>query len=231
MATRLDIGEQEQLDQLKDFWKAYGNLITWVLILALGGFAAFNGWQWLQRDRAQKAAVLYDQLDKAVQAGDAERTTRVFTDLKERYGSTTYAEQAGLAAAKLLFGKGQLDAARVNLQWVAENANQGEYRVIASLRLAGLLLDEKKYDEALKQLPADAPPAFAGLVADRRGDILNAQGKTEEAKAAYRTAWEVLPPTIDYRRLVEAKLTALGAPPNAGVPVLIPAPVPGGASQ
>ncbi|MBA3624820.1 MAG: tetratricopeptide repeat protein, partial [Methylibium sp.] len=123
MATRLDIGEQEQLDQLKDFWKAYGNLITWVLILALGGFAAFNGWQWLQRDRAQKAAVLYEQLDKAVQAGDAERTTRVFTDLRERYGSTTYAEQAGLAAAKLLFGKGQLDAARANLQWVAENAN------------------------------------------------------------------------------------------------------------
>lgn len=231
MATRLDLGEQEQLDQLKDFWKAYGNLITWVLILALGGFAAFNGWQWLQRDRAQKAAVLYDQLDKAIQAGDAERTTRVATDIKERYGSTTYAEQAGLAAAKLLFEKGQLDAARANLQWVAENAKQGEYRVIASLRLAGLALDEKKYDEALKHLPADPTPAFAGLVADRRGDVFKAQGKTEEAKAAYRAAWEALPPTVEYRRLVEAKLTALGAPPNAAVPVLIPASAPRGASQ
>lgn len=231
MATRLDLGEQEQLDQLKDFWKAYGNLITWVLILALGGFAAFNGWQWLQRDRAQKAAVLYEQLDKAIQAGDAERTTRVVTDIKERYGSTTYAEQAGLAAAKLLFEKGQLDAARANLQWVAENAKQAEYRIIASLRLAGLLLDEKKYDEALKQLPNDAPPAFAGLVADRRGDVLQAQGKTDEAKAAYRAAWEALPPTVEYRRLVEAKLTALGAPPNAAVPVLVPASAPSGASQ
>lgn len=231
MATRLDLGEQEQLDQLKDFWKTYGNLITWVLILALGGFAAFNGWQWLQRDRAQKAAVLYDELDKAVKAGDAERTTRVFTDIRERYGSTTYAEQAGLAAAKLLFGKGQLDAARANLEWVVENASQSEYRTIAGLRLAGLLLDEKKYDEALKQLPADASPAFAGLVADRRGDILHAQGKTEEAKAAYRAAWEALSPTVDYRRLVDAKLTALGAPPSAAVPALIPASMPGGASQ
>lgn len=231
MATRLDIGEQEQLDQLKDFWKAYGNLITWVLIIALGGFAAFNGWQWWQRDRAHKAAVLYDELDKAVKAGDAERTTRVFGDIRERYGSTTYAEQAGLAAAKLLFEKGQIDAARANLEWVAANAAQSEYRLIARLRLAGVLLDQKKYDEALAQLPADAPPAFAGLVADRRGDILQAQGKAEEAKAAYRVAWEALPPTTEYRRLVDAKLTALGAPPGAAVPVLVPAPAPAGASR
>lgn len=231
MATRLDLGEQEQLDQLKDFWKQYGNLITWVLILALGGFAAFNGWQWLQRDRAQKAAVLYDELDKAVKAGDADRVERVATDVKERFGSTTYAEQAGLAAAKLLFEKGRADAARANLQWVADNASQDEYQVIASLRLAGLLLDEKKYEEALAQLPADAPPAFVGLVADRRGDILHAQGKPEEAKAAYRTAWEALPPSIDYRRLVDAKLTALGAAPTPAVPALVPASAPDGASQ
>jgi predicted negative regulator of RcsB-dependent stress response len=231
MATRLDLGEQEQLDQLKHFWKEYGNLITWVLILALGGFAAFNGWQWLQRDRAQKAAVLYDELDKAVKGGDAERATRVFTDIRESYGSTTYAEQGGLAAAKLLAEKGQLEAARANLDWVAGNASQPEYRIIASLRLAGLLLDEKKYDEALKRLPADPPAEFAGLANDRRGDILKAQGKTEEAKSAYRAAWDALSPTVDYRRLVEAKLTALGASPIPAVPALLPASAPSGASQ
>lgn len=227
MATRLDLGEQEQLDQIKHFWKEYGNLITWVLILALGGFAAFNGYQWWQRDRAQKAAVLYDELDKAVQAGDADRTARVFADMRERYGSTSYAEQAGLLSAKLLFEKGRSDAARANLEWVATYAKQDAYQTIAKLRLAGVLLDERKYEEALKQLPADPPPSFAGLVSDRRGDILLAQGKKEEAQVAYRTAWEALPPTIDYRRLVEAKLTSLGAPPTPAVPRLLPASAPG----
>lgn len=232
MATRLDLNEQEQLDQIKHFWKEYGNLITWVLILALSGFAAFNGWQWWQRDRAQKAAVLYEELDKAVQAGDADRSARVFADMQDRYGSTTYAEQAGLLSAKLLFEKGRTDAARANLEWVAANAKQAEYQTIASLRLAGLLLDEKKYDEALKRLPADPSPAFAGLVADRRGDILLAQGKKAEAQAAYRAAWEALPPTVDYRRLVDAKLTALGAPPATVVPRLLPASAPvAGASR
>ena len=54
MATHLDLEEQEQLDQVKHFWKRYGNLITWVLIVVMGSFAAWNGWNWWQRDQAVK---------------------------------------------------------------------------------------------------------------------------------------------------------------------------------
>lgn len=210
MATRLDLGEQEQLDALKDFWKQYGNLITWALVLVLGGIAAFQGWQRYQADRGAKASVLFEELDKAVIAGDVERTARVFADMKERYPSTTFAGQAGLLAAKLQFDQGQAEASRVSLEWVASNAGDAEYRVIAKLRLAGLLLDAKLFDAALAQLPIDAPKAFEALVADRRGDILQAQGKLDEARAAYRVAYDAMAPTLDYRRVVDAKLTALG---------------------
>jgi predicted negative regulator of RcsB-dependent stress response len=220
MATHLDLQEQEQLDSVKHFWKQYGNLITWVLIIALGGFAAFNGWQWMQRDRSVKASVLFDELDKAVIAGDTDKTARVFADMKERYGSTAFAGQAGLLAAKAQFEKGQNDAARASLEWVIGNASDKEYAVLARLRLAGVLLDEKKFDEALKALPTDPPPSFAGLAADRRGDILTAQGKAEEARAAYQAAFDAMEPTLDYRRLVEAKLTALGAAPET--PTTVP---------
>ena len=224
MATALNSSEQEQLDQLKDFWKQYGNLITWVLILALGGFAAFQGWQRYQDSQATKAAVLYDELDKAVQALDADKAARVFGDIKERYPSTTYAAQAGLLAARLQFDLERKDAARASLEWVAGQAAEKEYRLVAQLRLAGMLLDEKKFDEALKLLPADAPPAFAALVADRRGDILFAQGKTDEARAAFQAAYDAMDPTLDYRRLLDAKLTALGGAAAA-------APVAAGASK
>lgn len=213
MATHLDFEEQEQLDQLKDFWKKYGNLITWVVILALGGYAAWMGWNNWSRDQSAKAGVLFEELEKATQAGDVDKAARVFSDMKERFGRTGYAQQSALITAKLQHDKGQVDAARASLVWASESANETEYRAVARLRLAGLLLDEKKYDDALKQLDGASSPEFAGLVADRRGDVLSAQGKKDEAKAAYLQAWKAIDDTVEYRRIVEAKLAALGAAP------------------
>lgn len=215
MATQLDLQEQEQLDALKAFWKQYGNLITWLLILLLGAYAAWNGWNWWQRDQALKASAMYDALDQAAQAGDADKSARVFADLKERFPRTAYAQQAGLAAAKVQFDKGQLDAAKASLTWVADNAAEDEYRTIARLRLAALLAEAKQYDEALKQLDAAKASGFEALVADRRGDVLSAAGKKAEALAAYQAAWKTMDEKVEYRRLVEAKLTALGAAPAA----------------
>lgn len=213
MATQLDLQEQEQLDALKAFWKQYGNLITWTLTLALAAFAAWNGWNWYQREQAIKASVMHDEVDKAAAAGDVERAARIFTDLRERYPRTAYAQQAGLLLAKLQADKGKADEARAALAWVAENAIEDEYKTVARLRLAGLQLDAKQYDEALKQLDAAKAAGFEALVADRRGDVLLAQGKKAEAVAAYKTAYVGLPATLDYRRVVEAKLASLGAAP------------------
>jgi len=215
MATHLDLEEQEQLDQLKHFWKQYGNLITWVLIAVLGAYAAWTGWNWWQREQSVKAGAMFDELDKAAQAGDVERTARVFADLKDRYPRTAFTQQGGLLVARLQVEKGQADAARATLAWVGEHAVETEYQTLAHLRLAGVLMDQKKYDDAMKELDAASAKEFEALVADRRGDVLLAQGKKDAAKAAYQKAWSAMDPKVEYRRLVEAKLTALGAAPEA----------------
>jgi len=215
MATQLDLQEQEQLDALKAFWSKQGNLITWALVLVLGAFAAWNGWQWYQRDQAVKAGAMFDELDRAARAGDADRAGLVFTDLKARYPGTAFAQQGGLLAARTQFDKGQADAAMASLSWVADNALEDEMRTVARLRLAALQSDAKQYDEALRTLTAATSPGFEGLVADRRGDILLAQGKTDEARGAYQSAYKAMGEGVDYRRLIEAKLTALGAAPGA----------------
>jgi predicted negative regulator of RcsB-dependent stress response len=215
MATQLDLQEQEQLDALKAFWKTQGNLITWVLVLALGGFSAWNGWQYWQRDQAQNAGAMFEELDRAALAGDAEKAGRIFGDLKQRFPKTAFAEQAGLTTAKVQFAKGQADAAKASLTWVAENALEDELKTVARLRLAGLQLDAKQFDDALKTLDAAQGVEFEALVQDRRGDIYQAQGKMAEARAAYQRAWIALSDKSDYRRLVDAKLTALGAAPEA----------------
>jgi predicted negative regulator of RcsB-dependent stress response len=213
MANTLDLQEQEQLDELKAFWKQYGNLITWLITLCLLAFAGWNAWGWYQRDQAGKASTMFEELDKAASAGDAAKTALVFADLRSRFPSTTFAEQGGLLAAKVQYEKGQIDAAKSSLTWVADNAHEDEYRTIARLRLAGLQLDAKEYDAALKALDGAGAKEFAGLVADRRGDVLLAQGKKDEARTAYQASYKALGERIDYRRLVEAKLTALAAPP------------------
>jgi predicted negative regulator of RcsB-dependent stress response len=215
MATPLDLQEQEQLDALKAFWKQYGNLITWALIAALAVYAGLNAWKWWQREQSAKAGALYEQLQIAAQGGDAQRAGQVFGDLKERYPRTAFAEQGGLLAARVQFDRGQADAAKARLSWVAENAGEDEYKTVARLRLAGLLMQAKDYDAALKQLDAAKAPTFEALVADRRGDVLLAQGKAADARAAYQAAWKAMDDKLEYRRLIDAKLTALGAAPQA----------------
>jgi predicted negative regulator of RcsB-dependent stress response len=216
MAKHLDLEEQEQLDQLKHFWAKYGNLISWVLIVVLGGFAAYNGWNWWQRSQGAKAAVLYEEIDRAVQAKDLARVERVLGDLRSDFGGTTFAAQAGLLAGKAQFEAGQLDAARSALQAVLKDGKDAGLQAVARLRLASVELQAEKPEAALEVLQASVPPAFEPLLADRRGDVLLAQGKTEEAKAQYQAAWKGLDPRHELRRLVQVKLASLGVAVDAG---------------
>ena len=214
MANHLDLEEQEQLDQLKDFWKQYGNLITWVLILSLGAFVGYAWWNKNQAEQAAKAGVLYDELDQVAGAGDVDKTTRVAKDLTDNFPRTTYAAQGGLLAAKVQAEHDKLDAARASLEWVAANASEAEYKAIARLRLAGLLIDQKKFDEAGKTLAGEFPKEFEALAADRKGDLLQLQGKPADAIAAYQQAWKAMDKDVGYRKILSAKLTALGAAPD-----------------
>ena len=215
MAKHLDLEEQEQLDELKHFWKQYGNLITWSLIAVLSAFAAWNGFQYWQRTQSAQSAVMFDEIERAVQSGDTARTERALADMKDRFGGTVYAHQAGLLVAKAHMEKGNSEAARTALAWVAEKATEPGYQATAKLRLAGILIEKKSYDEAIQQLSGSFPKGFEGLVADRRGDILMMQGKKADAKTEYEKAWKALDERSDYRRLVEVKLNALGVDPMA----------------
>jgi predicted negative regulator of RcsB-dependent stress response len=217
--AHLDLEEQEQLDQLKHFWNQYGNLITWALIVVFGAVAAWNGWQYWQTRQATQAAALYDEVERAAEAGDAARVERAFGDMRDKYGSTTYAHQAGLVAAGVLADKGKPDAARGALAWVADKSPDEGYQAVARLRLASMLAGTKAYDDALKQLAGAFPDKqFEALAADRRGDIYRLQGKKAEAKAEYQKAWQGLDERNDYRRLVEVKLNALGVDPQPAKP-------------
>lgn len=214
MANQLDLEEQEQLDQLKHFWKQYGNAITWALIVVLGAFAGWNFYQYWQRSQASQAAAMYDEVERVVKSADTVKIDRVFADIKDRFASTTYAQQAGLLVAKQYYGAGNIEAAKSALSWVADKASDPGYQAIARLRLAGVLMESKAFDDALKQLSGSFPANFEALVADRKGDILLSQGKKKEAIAEYAKAYKSFDERTEYRRLVEVKLNSLGVDPQ-----------------
>ena len=216
MAKHLDLEEQEQLADLKHFWNRYGSVISWALIVIFSSIAAWNGYHYWQRSQAAQAAVMYDEVERAAVAGDMARLDRSLADMQERYGRTAYADQAAMLAARVYYDKGNLDASKGALGWVAAKASDKGYQSIAKLRLSGILLEAKDYVGALQQVSGTMPPAFAALAADRRGDILAAQDKKAEATAQYQIAFKEFDPQSEYRRLVEVKLNALGVDPVGG---------------
>lgn len=227
MAT-YDLEEQEQLAEMKAWWNQYGTLVTGLLLAAALGMAAWQGWNWYQREEAAKASLVFSSLQRAVLEQDIQKTKTAAGELLEKYSSSTYAPLGALTAGKMLFDTGDLKTAQLQYTWVVNNGKD-ELRDLARLRLANVLLDQKAYDEALKQL--DTPPGsdgFSHRFLETRGDILAAQGKVSEARKAYQQSLEKLTEvgkagsqrrgtlqsaeaTAPYRQMVQQKLDALGA--------------------
>jgi predicted negative regulator of RcsB-dependent stress response len=208
-----DLEEQEQLDELKAYWQQYGNLVLTILTLAFLAVAAYHGWNYYQRRQTAEASTVFSGLQRAQIAKDAKQVKELSGSILERYPGTYYAAMAGLIAAKSSYDAGDLKSAQAQLEWVTEHAKPDEFRDVARVRLIGLLLDQKDYDGALKQVDAGSggSPAFAARYADLKGDILVAQKKNAEAKTAYQAALNAIDPRqTEYRQYVQQKLDSVG---------------------
>ena len=146
-----DLEEQEQIDSIKTWWKMYGNLVSGVILAGSLAVIGWQGWNWYQRTQAAQASAIYGVLEQAVAARDAQRVKAAAGELAEKFGGTSYAALGALVAARQSFEAGDLKTAKAQLSWAADKGKD-EIKDLARLRLAAVLLDEKAYDEALKQL-------------------------------------------------------------------------------
>jgi predicted negative regulator of RcsB-dependent stress response len=214
MATHYDLQEQEQLAQIKHFWSRYGNLITWTLIAVLTAVAGWNGWNYWQRQQAIQAAAIMEELDRVAQTQDMDRLQRVWADMQAHGAKTLQAQHAGLMVAQASSQAGQPDLARQALQAVVQNSPDVALVAVARLRLASLELDHNNLDAAAAVLSASFPPEFEALQSDRLGDLHALNGQADNARQAYQTAWRLMSSDVEYRRIIEAKLNALGVNPS-----------------
>lgn len=206
-----DLEEQEQLDELKAWWKQHGTLIVSLILAAAAGFAGWQGWRWHQREQAAQASVLYDTVAKAVQAGDAKAMRDASGALVENYPRTLYASMGALVAARFYFDRNDAKNAKLQLQGVLERSPSEDFRDLARLRLAAILVEEKAYDEALKLLETKHGAAYDAQYAALKGDVLVAKNQTAEARTAYKLALEkVEKQDTAFRDSVRMRLESLG---------------------
>jgi len=204
-----DLEEQEQLDELKAWWKAYGKLVSNAVLGLLVVYAAYQGWQYYQGKQAVNASTEYQALqttdEKDVKAIQAKAAV-----IMDKYSATPYAGRAALFAAKANYSVNDAKSAKVQLEWAIKNAKETSVSAIASLQLANILAEEKDYQAALKLLDAKHDAGFDGLFSDLKGDVLVGLGKKAEAKAAYEQALIKLDAQGKYHALTQQKLEALG---------------------
>lgn len=207
----LDLHEQEQFEALKAWWHENSNQIIGALLIVVVAFGGWRGWQYYQHQQANEAATLYQQFMNQIESNDIKRVNDAAAAVMDKFASTAYAPRAALLAAQLNEHLKDVGRAKTQLQWVIDHAKEAGLKDVARLRMAAIQLDEKNYDGALNLLDAAHPSSFDGLYADLRGDVLNAQGKTDEARSAYKIAQEKTDSKSTYRNLIQMKLDALGA--------------------
>jgi predicted negative regulator of RcsB-dependent stress response len=205
-----DLEEQEKLDALKAWWNDNGRTVLLAVIAFLATVATVQGWRYYQRTQALEAATLYGQLLEGVQAKDVNKVQDLAAAILKEHAASGYATMAALTAARASVEAGNLAAAKGNLTWAADRAPDEATRDIARLRLAAVLMDEKRFEEALQQLDAKHSDRANALFAELKGDVLTAQGKVTEARVAYQAALGKLPLGSESRGVVQLKLDGLG---------------------
>jgi predicted negative regulator of RcsB-dependent stress response len=208
MAT-YDLEEQEQIDIIKTWWKHNGNTVIMAVTVFAVTVAGVQGWRHYQNGQTAKASMMFEGLQGVAKSADAKKTRETAGQIMEQYPGTAYAPRAALIAAKTNYDAGDAKSAKAQLQWATEHAKEDAVRDMARLRLAIVLLDEKNYADALKQVELQPNPAFIALFADLKGDILAAQGKNMEARSAYQSALDKIGAKSPYRELIQLKLDGL----------------------
>jgi predicted negative regulator of RcsB-dependent stress response len=209
MSGSYDFEEQERIAELKAWWEDNRWYVVGAIIAALVAFAGYRGWHYWTARQEEDSAAMYKPVADAAKGKDAKHLSESAQALVAKHPRSYYASESALVLAKTAFEAGNLDEARKQLEWAMANGVD-THRGVARMRLAAVLMDQKKYDDALKALDGNTDPAFAAMAADLRGDVMLAQGRMDEARSAYKLAVDKAGARNPVKGIAETKLNALG---------------------
>lgn len=208
--NKLNLEEQEKLTAVSHFWRDWGSAISAAVAAAAIAAAGWYGYDWYQNQQSAKAGVLFSDVLESARAGETEKLSAHLKTLQTQFPASIQAQQAGLLAARIFYEKGQTEQSFAALNTVANQSKDEGLQNTAKLQLAGLMIEQKQYDEASKLLAGVTAPAYVALAADRLGDVYALQNKKTEAIAAYQKAYNGMESDLAYRQMIAVKLSGLG---------------------
>ena len=184
--------EEEQVARLKELWQQHGMPLLTGVVLALAGVFGWQGWNNYQEGQAANASTLYQNMLEVALTQDTEasrtQTAEIAEQLRDEYPRTRYARFAALMQARLAVDSGDFAAAESLLQEVIAGARDAALEEIARQRLARVLAEQDRHEEALELFSTAVSGELLAGREEVRGDLLLALGRNADARAAYQTA-------------------------------------------
>lgn len=183
--------DQQQAARVRGWVREYAPSAILAVAIGIGGYFGYTQWQVRQDRQAAEASELYEDFRAAIESDDRDFAGTLLESLVAEYEGSGYADHARLLMAKEYVDTTQPSLAEQELQAVIETTSNGDLRQLARLRLARVYLYMDRPDDGLEALNTDVhSPAWLQLTEDMRGDLHQALGQTEAARAAYQAALE-----------------------------------------
>jgi len=203
--------EQQQIEQLKEWWKKNGPSTLIIVSVLVFLSIAWHVWQTHRENKLQRASTHYEELLNAVVNDDSAGVLKEANLLKDNYNHTPYAALASLMIARNDVYQNNNAAAEKELSWVTKHASSHSLQQVAELRLARLYIQEGKADQSLQLLQKTYDPAYMPFINEVKGDTYAALHQDDNARMSYQAALNVMPAYALMRPIVVMKLNNLPA--------------------
>ena len=201
--------EEEQVQAIKDWWKANGRAVIAGLIIGIGAIAGYRYWTNYQTSQSQQASLIYAQVIASAASADSTKAFEQGKSLISDYSGTPYAALTALTLSKLALDNADYATAAAQLRWIIDNSGDEGLTHVARLRLARVLAAQDKPDLAISLLNEADTSGFTTLYQETRGDIFVQLGKSREAVAEYHKALQDVEMNPQRRRTLEMKMNDL----------------------
>lgn len=183
--------DEEKVEAIKQWWRENGTSVVVGVVVGLGLIFGWRAWQGYQNNQAQQASATFEQLLAVANREETEPSSvyRLAERLRTDYASTPYAALAALVEARVALANADHNGAKQALERAKAEAPDPAIATIAALRLARILIAEEDLAGAqaiIAEQPDTGP--FSGELAALRGDLAVAEGRPDEARAAYQEA-------------------------------------------
>lgn len=181
--------DEEQLDQVREWFRENGKALVAGAVIAIAGVVGWQQWGAHQERTAEAASIGYMQLVDARETGaDPETVERRGRAVMDDYGQTVYGPMAALQLGEYHTDRDALDAAADSLRWVVDNADDDGFVHVARLRLAQVLMAMGEFDDALSALDVTDTGTYQSQYLERRGDAHAGLGENDRARDSYDQA-------------------------------------------